>query len=161
MFSVDDLRIFVIRDTLNTLGENSLAAENLLLGTAAQESQMGINLRENRHLGLYHITPATHRAIWDKYLIHNPDRASKTRGLAGQRSFLKSPHGELVTNLKYATAIAWLVYERTGKALPEADDIEGMARFWHKYFHPRPAVCYEAFVANYHRWVAPEAAIAA
>jgi hypothetical protein len=50
-----DLRQYVIRPTLQRLGLWSLAAENLLLGTAAQESKLGYYLHqlEGPALGLY------------------------------------------------------------------------------------------------------------
>ena len=41
------------------------------------------------------------------------------RGLASQRAFLSDPDSELQTNLSYCTAIAWLLYQRSGKALGE------------------------------------------
>lgn len=162
LFSADDLRCYVIRDTLHLLGEpSSAAAENLLLGTAAQESAMGLYMKERRHLGLYHITPLTHRAIWDKYLVHTPDLASKVRGIASQKGFLQNPHGELLTNLKYATAIAWMIYRRTGKPLPAADDLYGLAAFWHRHFHPRPMADIQTFIRNYRRWIMDEECLAA
>lgn len=45
IFTADDLRHLVIRDTLNYLDDWSLAAENLLLGTAAQESGLGVGMQ--------------------------------------------------------------------------------------------------------------------
>ena len=57
IFTANDLRHLVIRDTLNYLNDWSMAAENLLLGTAAQESGLG-GWHEGRRVGLYHITPA-------------------------------------------------------------------------------------------------------
>ena len=148
IFTADDLRHLVIRDTLHYLNDWSLAAENLLLGTAAQESGLG-GWNKGRRMGLYHITPAMHRAVWDKYLINNPQLASEVRGMAGQHSFLKAPHGELVTNLKYATAIAWMVYRRSGQKLPEASNLVELGKFWHRHFHPKAEGTVADFVKNY------------
>ena len=149
IFTADDLRHLVIRDTLHYLNDWSLAAENLLLGTAAQESGFGGGWNKGRRMGLYHITPAMHRAVWDKYLIHNPQLASEVRGMAGQHSFLRAPHGELVTNLKYATAIAWMVYRRSDQQLPEANNLVALGKFWHRYFHPKAEGTVADFVKNY------------
>jgi len=149
IFSADDLRKLVIRETLRYLDDWSPAAENLLLGTAIQESGMGFCLREGRGYGIYHISANTHRAIWDKYLIDHPEQASRVRGLAGQHSFLEDPQGELTTNLKYATAIAWYVYKRTGKTLPDADDLNGLAEIWHRHFHSRATATPREFTQNY------------
>ncbi len=153
IFTADDLRHWIIRDTLNYLDDYSPAAENLLLGTAAQESGLGIRLHHRRRLGIYHLTAATHKAVWDKYLIHFPELASQVRGIAGQHSFLDNPHGELISNLKYATAIAWMVYRRSEKPLPKADDTFGLAGFWHRHFHPGPVASIKHFVRNYRELV--------
>lgn len=139
----------VIRTALKQLGDWSPAAENLLLGTALQESGRNARLREGRRLGIYRISPATHRAVWDKYLVGDPELASRVRGLAGQHGFLCDPHGELATNLKYATAIAWMIYRRHGYDLPDAEDIAGLARHWHRHFHSRPSGSAEDFVSSY------------
>ena len=148
MCSTCDLRR-VIRTALKQLGDWSPAAENLLLGTALQESGHNARLREGRRLGIYRISPAAHRAVWDKYLVGDPELASRVRGLAGQHGFLCDPHGELATNLKYATAIAWMIYRRHGHDLPDAEDIAGLARHWHRHFHSRPSGSAEDFVSSY------------
>ena len=148
MCSTCDLRR-VIRTALKQLGDWSPAAENLLLGTALQESGRNARLREGRRLGIYRISPAAHRAVWDKYLVGDPELASRVRGLAGQHGFLCDPHGELATNLKYATAIAWMIYRRHGHDLPDAEDIAGLARHWHRHFHSRPSGSAEDFVSSY------------
>lgn len=149
IFSADDLRCLVIRETLKYLGEWSQAAENLLVGTAIQESGLGFCLKENRRLGIFHISASAHRAVWDHHLVHYPELASQVRGLAGQHAFIDDPHGELLTNLKYATAIAWGIYRKVGQPLPDADDIEGLGAFWQQHFHSRPSGRASDFVRNY------------
>jgi len=149
IFSADDLRCLVIRETLKYLGEWSQAAENLLVGTAIQESGLGFSLKENRRLGIFHISANAHRAVWDHHLVHYPELASQVRGLAGQHAFIEDPHGELLTNLKYATAIAWCIYRKAGQPLPEADDIDGLGLFWQQHFHARPSGHASDFVRNY------------
>ncbi len=151
MLSAYDLRHLIIRDTLKRLDDWSPAAENLLLGTAAQESGLGNDLKSGRMLGLCHISPQTHQAVWDKYLVKNPDLASRVRGLASQRSFLSNPHGELVTNLIYATAIAWLIYKRCNQALPAESDVNGLAKFWHRHFHAKAAATEGDFVNTWNQ----------
>jgi hypothetical protein len=154
----EELRSFVIRPTLEHLGERgerALAAENLLLGTAAQESQLGFHLRVKRArgLGIYQITPQIHVNIWDRYLIDFPDLASSIRGLASQHEFLAHPHAELATNLSYATAIAWMVYRRTNRPMPSPDDVPALGRLWFRHFPHRSADTAEHFAASYRRYV--------
>lgn len=152
MCSTCDLRR-VIRTTLKQLGDWSPAAENLLLGTALAESGDDARLRCGRRLGIYRISPAAHRGIWDRYLIDHPDLASRVRGLAGQHGFLRDPHGELATNLKYATAIAWMRYRQRRVTLPEPADVAALAHCWLRCFHRRADARSDDFIA---RWAAAE-----
>ncbi len=146
-----ELQHLVIRPTLEYLGEFSLAAQTLLMATAAMESELGFHLKseQNKGLGVYQISPRSHQYLWDQYLAKDPDMASKVRGLASQHEFLTQPHNELATNLRYATAIAWMMYKRKGKPLPDAQDIPGMARFWRRHFHSRPQDSVENFINRY------------
>ncbi|MBL4781703.1 MAG: hypothetical protein JKX92_05620 [Porticoccaceae bacterium] len=160
-FSAADFRQLIIQDSLKAIDDWAPAHENLLLGTAAQESNMGLSLKRGRLLGLYHISPKAHRSVWDKYLIHHPDLASQVRGLAGQHSFIHNPHGELITNLKYATAIAWLIYRRNDEALPEADDIKGLARYWHRHFRAKASASVADFISSYRHYILEQHEIAA
>ncbi|TNE78137.1 MAG: hypothetical protein EP334_05450 [Gammaproteobacteria bacterium] len=160
IFTAGDLRHLVIRETLNYLHDWSQAAENLLLGTAAHESGLG-GWHEGRRVGLYRITPSMHRTVWDKYLIHHPQLASDIRGIAGQHSFLKDPHGELVTNLKYATAIAWMVYRRAEQTLPSASDIHALGVYWQRHFRSRAEGSARDFITSYQLLIRDESQIAA
>lgn len=150
----DELKELIIVDCLHYLdlglSESEFkAAEALLLGTAAQESGLGYQMHCGRRLGLYLISPALHRSVWDNYLIHHPDLASKIRGMAGQHSFLANPHGELVSNLKYATAIAMMVYLRANQPLPTHTDLQALASYWHRHFHPKTSQTTADFIKNY------------
>ncbi len=150
-----ELQHLVIRPTLEYLGEYSLAAQTLLMATAAMESELGFHLKndQNQGLGVYQISPRSHQYLWNRYLAKDPDMASKVRGLASQHEFLMSPHSELATNLRYATAIAWMMYKRKGKTLPEAEDIAGMAKFWRRHFHSRPQASVNAFMERYQKLI--------
>ena len=121
------LNQFVIQHTLKTLGVCSKAAENLLLGSAAAHATQE---QDAYGIGVYGIDEETHRRIWDDYLAFDPDLASKIRGLASQREFLKEPHVELATNLAYATAIAWMIYQNNDVDLPHPDNVDALAICW-------------------------------
>lgn len=154
----EELRSFVVRPTLEHLGETgerALAAENLLLGTAAQESELGFHLRikRARGLGIYQVTPQIHVNIWDRYLVRYPDLASEIRGLASQHEFLAHPHAELATNLSYATAIAWMIYRRTNRPLPAASDVLGLGKFWFRHFPHRSMDTAQDFGATFKRCI--------
>lgn len=132
--SSTNLNQFVIQHTLKTLGICSRAVEHLLLGTAAAQEELAFRSKNSSGIGVYGITKETHCSIWDDYLAYDPDLASEVRGLASQHEFLKHPHIELATNLAYATAIAWMIYKRSGVELPHPDDIEGLAQCWVDHF---------------------------
>ena len=110
--TADHLKEQVIRPTLMNLGSWNPATEQFLLATAINAPRLGLFSPRNDGLGIYHITSAQHRDIWDQYLAYNPELASRVRGLASQRSFLINPDGELQTNLSYCTAIAWLLHQQ-------------------------------------------------
>lgn len=154
---LDELRLFVVRPTLKQLRAWSPGMEALLLGTAAQESELGFHLKQGRRhgMGIFQILPSTHRQIWDKYLINFPPLASKVRGLASQRDFLQHPHAELATNLRYATAIAWLVYRAAGVENVESDNLPKMAKLWKKHFHHGPSARLRDFIDSYSKLVKP------
>mgnify|MGYP000415733412 CR=1 FL=1 len=154
---LDELRTLVVRPTLKQLRAWSPGMEALLLGTAAQESELGFHLKLGRRhgMGIFQIQPTTHRQIWDEYLINFPALASKVRGLASQRDFLQHPHAELATNLRYATAIAWLVYRAAGVDKVESEDLPKMAKLWKKHFHHGPSASLRDFVDSYCRLIKP------
>ncbi|AVO51287.1 hypothetical protein [Ectopseudomonas mendocina] len=132
-----DLSQYVIRPTLLYLERHSASAEALLLGAAACQSTLGSALGDAAGHGLYCISAQRHQALWDQHLARDPDLASRVRGLASQHAFLEAPHLELTVNLRYATAIAWLLVEVEALELPAADDLLAMSRIWCKVFQPQ------------------------
>ena len=164
----NDLRDAIIRPTLALLGEWSPSAENLLMGTAAHESQLGFHLHGDTRngLGLYRISATTHTQIWDKFLIHDPELASTLRGLASQQQFLKSPHNELIVNLAYATGVAWMVYKRHKLTLLDNLSVRELAQSWFSYYCTRDNQTDQTihkniaeidnFIQNYHTLVLRE-----
>ena len=123
--SPKELREMVIRPTLKSLGKYSQAAENLLMAIALikQENAQRLDTHCNKNYGIFQIDAPSHQRVWDKYLAFNPELASKIRGLASQREFLKHPHLELTTNLSYATAIAWALHLAYPKAKKRSSDL--------------------------------------
>ncbi len=110
--TAEHLRDQVIQPTLKYLGAWSQTIESTLLEAAVDAPDLGLFSDVKNGLGIFHITAAQHRDIWDRYLAFKPEMASRIRGLASQRAFLTDPDRELQTNLSYCTAIAWLLYQR-------------------------------------------------
>jgi hypothetical protein len=119
--TADHLKEQVIQPTLKYLGAWTLSTEQFLLNTAVDTPDVGLFSSRNEGLGIFNITTDQHRDIWDNYLAFNPDLASRIRGLASQRAFLRDPDGELQTNLSYCTAIAWLLYQRSNPKVEETE----------------------------------------
>jgi hypothetical protein len=163
-----DLRELIIRPTLVALNEWSQTAEDLLMGTAAQESQLGFRMHadDDSGIGLYRISTQTHTQVWDNYLITDPELASRLRGLASQQQFLKSPHNELIINLSYATGVAWMIYKRHNPAFSDNPNVHELATYWLHYYCTRddqPAQLMhsddakaERFIQSYHKLVLRE-----
>ena len=109
--------------------------EYLLLGTACHESLGGFYLVQEGGpaLGIYQIEPDTHFDIWDNWLAYRPEVASRVRGMASQHLAFEQ---DLVSNLRYQTAIARLVYWRSSFQWPSDErDIEAYARIWKSKFN--------------------------
>ena len=117
--TAEHLRDQVIGPTLKYLGVWTPATEAFLLNIAIDTPELGLFSARTEGLGIFHITPAQHRDIWDRYLAFKPDMASRVRGLASQRVFLTEPDKELQTDLGYCTAVAWLLYKRSDMAIKE------------------------------------------
>ncbi len=126
----------IIRPALAELaigGENlhSPAAEQLLLGTALQESGLTYlkQIGGGPALGVYQMEPATHDDIWDHFLRFNTFIKLKV----GSR--LVFPSERLIWDLNYATKMARIHYYRVKDKLPAHGDIQHMAEYWKKYYN--------------------------
>ncbi|MCB0078826.1 MAG: hypothetical protein KDD73_15550 [Anaerolineales bacterium] len=137
-------RRFLIRPTLDALGLWSQAAENLLIGTAAHESngfQAIHQYGKGPALSMYQIEPATHNDLWEHSIGGYARR--NAGGMAMLLDWLPRmfPRGQapdamlLLTDLRYATAICRLLYWRVPRALPAPDDLGGLAGYWKEHYN--------------------------
>ena len=153
MIDVDHFRLHVVRATLTYMRMWSASAEELLLGTAAQESGL-VYLRQfdaGPARGVYQIEPATHDDIVGRYLKRKPSIRKRVNALAAAAPSLID---QLATNFAYATAIARLRYWMDPEPLPEADDINGLAAYWKRVYNtPKGKGKASEFTANYRRLV--------
>src|ERR1043166_5338472 len=64
-------RLYVVRPTLHNIDLWSVAAEELLMFTAAHESHMGEFLQQENGpaIGVFQVEPATHNWIWQDFLL--------------------------------------------------------------------------------------------
>jgi hypothetical protein len=154
MINAKQLRLNVIRPTLEAAGLWSFSAESLLLGTAAQESGMGqyiVQLGNGPARGIFQMEPATLNDIYDNYLSYRPDLQGKVDAFL---SPALSKVDNLTCNIAYATLMCRVHYMRVKAPLPGAQDIEAMARYWKQYYNtPLGKGTESEFVENYHRYV--------
>ncbi len=154
MPTAQELLANAIRPALNHIGKYSQAAEELLVGTAAQES----NLTHRRQLGggpargLFQMEPATHNDIWTNYLRYHADLSAKVTSLLSSPTANKV--ADLENNDKYAAAMCRVHYLRAQTALPAAGDVQAMARYWKQHYNTYSgAGTTEEFVGNWNRYV--------
>jgi hypothetical protein len=133
--NAEQLRLHVLRPTLQHLDLWSQAAENLVLGTILTESR-GEYLKQvggGPALGVIQMEPATHDDIWINWLRYKRTLAMKVRELETAARITLGAQ-ELTGNLYYAAAMCRIFYRRLPDALPEAGDPVGMAQLWkHRY----------------------------
>lgn len=136
MVDVLDFRDCTVRPTLLYLKMHSLAAEQLVLGTAMHESRLRF-LRQiggGPALGLFQMEPDTHKDIWINYLAFRPVLAARVLKM---RALWASTESQLTNNSAYACAMCRLRYRRVREPLPFANDPEGIAQYWKRHYNTR------------------------
>lgn len=136
------LRDYVMRPVLKYLEPEipySISAEQLLLGTAAQESRLKYlhQLGKGPAVGLWQMEPNTHNDIWKNYFYGDQHRGIKTK-LQSLRvddfPGIIDSH-EMAGNLYYACAMSRVYYWRIREPLPPPDDPYKMGAYWKKYYN--------------------------
>lgn len=160
------LRVHVIRPMLTYLagaGVNlgGAAAEELLLGTAAQESKLRaldqVTSRDDQApgpaLGLWQMEPATHADILKNFLAFKPELGARVESLLAP---WPARDKQLISNLAYAAAMARIHYYRVREPLPAAGDVQAQAAYWKKYYNTSAGKGEPAhYVQSWNELVAP------
>lgn len=154
--NVKQLREYVIHPALEAINACSESAIQLLLGTAAQETLMGSYLHQinGPALGIYQMEPATYYDIFDKVINPNPNLLLNINKLIGWGYEYEPPKSMLIQNLAFATVLTRCHYLRFKEPLPKVNDIEGMARYYKKYYNtPKGKATESSFIDHYRRFV--------
>ncbi len=137
--NANQLRQLVVRPALKAIGLWSEAAENLVMGTAAQESGLTHihQLGAGPAVGLFQMEPATYHDIWNRWLAGQPEIRKKLLKIAGlPEDSIGEPDVNLMAgNLYFAAAMCRIFYRRIQAPLPAADDVPGLAAYWKKYYN--------------------------
>lgn len=144
------LRELIVKPALEEVGLHSDAAEDLVMGTAAQESHLMYvkQLGGGPALSLFQIEPATYNDYWENYLAYQADLVTEIRAACG---FEGTPEPtRLVWDLKFASIMCRVHYRRISSPLPMHGDLPGYAAYWKKYYNTiHGAGTEEEFIENY------------
>lgn len=134
MLNILQFRTNIVRPVLQALGNHSMAAENLVIGTAVQESNLHYlrQLNEGPARGLNQMEPATHDDHWQNYLAYRTELRGRVEAFLVPN---QDRHAQLVWNLAYATAMCRLHYMRVPVALPGATNVAGLAAYWKQHYN--------------------------
>ncbi len=137
MINIPQFRELVIRPALEVVNGYSEAAEELVLGTAIQESRLQYlkQLGGGPALGVFQMEPATHDDIWNNYLAYRQELADLVQMLAAPNGGNHPTANELIGNLWYAAAMCRVHYRRVPEPLPDAGDVPGMAAYWKEHYN--------------------------
>ena len=128
------LRELIVRPALQLVNLHSESAENLVMGTAAVESRLEyVKQIGGPALGLWQMEPATHDDIWDRWLTYRSNFMQVMLAAIGCEGF---PAAErMIWDLRYAAIMCRIHYRRRPEALPDKDDVWGMAGYWKSHYN--------------------------
>lgn len=145
-------RQYVIRPALTVIQLGGDAAEELLLGTAIQESGLGHYLHQlgkGPAVGPEEMEPATHDDLWANYLPAFPALAMSLRSLRIPTLDIL-PSDQMAGNDYYAVAMARVLYRRAPEPLPAAGDLAGQAAYYKAHYNtPAGAATVDQYIANW------------
>ena len=130
----------------------SLHAENLILGTAAQESAYGkftVQIGCGVARGKFQMEKATHDDIWKNFLKYKPRLAKLVLEISGLR---EPDFKALETNDTYACAMCRVHYFRVKEPIPTT--LNGYAYYWKQHYNtPKGKGTISEFINNYLKYV--------
>lgn len=168
MIKASQLRECVIRPALKAIDLWSADAEELLIGTCAQETKGGSYIIQETSkgiyvkggLGIYQLEEATYDSLWKCQVLPREKLCTaimKACHFEYPQPFKLEnapPAKELITNLAYATMMSRVFYLDFEEPLPKGTDVEAMGVYWKKYYNTvYGAGTVEQFIKSYHDYV--------
>lgn len=148
------LLVDAIRPALATIDNGGAAVEQLLLGTATQESMLIYRqqLGGGPALGLFQMETVTHDDCWDNYLRFRPSLATLVRQTLGPGE--QATAMTMKTNDRYAASMCRIRYVRAPAPLPPANDVRALAYYWKQYYNtPQGKGMPTEFIAKWSEFV--------
>jgi hypothetical protein len=123
MLNHKQLSELIIKPALEDLQLYSQDAVQLLLFTCAVESDGGTYLKQLQGpaLGIYQMEPNTYNDIWQNYILGKSE--IKLRLLHNFEAPTMPSEERLIYDLRYASAMTMIHYNRSKDPLPNANDI--------------------------------------
>ena len=133
------LREYVVKPVLKHLAPAipySIEAEDLLLGTCAQESHMGTWIDQTTPgpgpaFGIFQMERATHDDLWRNFLNYSSVLRLRVEAFEIPGSLERAD--QMVGNLYYAAAMCRVHYFRVKESIP--DTLSRQAAYWKKYYN--------------------------
>lgn len=155
--NVRQFKDFIIVPNMMALGLSSSSATVLLLGTCAQESDMGKYIVQQKigykgGIGVFQMQKNAYDDVWDRAIASSVTMRAKVRLLLGYEG--KPPAERMASDLALASVMARLYYWLVKEPLPTSTNIEAMARYWKQYYNTSLGAGTEKeFMESYARFV--------
>tara|TARA_R100000808_G_C2155419_1_gene167840 strand:- start:13971 stop:14420 length:450 start_codon:yes stop_codon:yes gene_type:complete len=123
----------ITKETLKRINLYSEEAVALIMATGSAESgYRHLEQIKGPALGFFQMEPATCRDIMENYVVYRPKYKNALITIGFDEADLEFC---LYTNIAVQAAMCRLHYRRVPKRLPAADDLEGQARYWKKWYN--------------------------
>jgi hypothetical protein len=135
MLDSGQLRTLIIKPALEDLVMYSDQAAELLIFTCANESNGGTFIKQvsGPALGIYQMEPKTYNDIWQNYIMKNS--SILLRFIHGFNINQMPSEDRLIYDLRFATAMARVHYERVNAPLPALYDIDGLWNYYKTHYN--------------------------
>ncbi|CAI9119528.1 hypothetical protein [Brytella acorum] len=136
MISLRDAKHGIVIPTLRLLPPemNTPSAVNGVAGIGNVET--GYRTRQQvggPALGFWQMEPATHADCWSRFIVYRPELLRAFATIVGHAG---APSPQLMlTNDRYACAMARVKLFRAPEPLPDADDALGWSRYWRDWYN--------------------------
>lgn len=137
----EQLLEYVVKPANHLLGVDSLAAQQLVIGTAAVESggEYIRQLNNGPARGFFQMEPNTHKDIWINYLAYRDKYREVAESLLSASesyyAFDVIENQSLTSNLLYQAVMCRIHYLRQSEPLPPANDLNALAAYWKQHYN--------------------------
>lgn len=133
MINLAQIRDYVVVPALTQIGQVDPAAIRLVIGTGLIESNYEwLAQNGGPALGFWQMEPTTANDIWTNFLAYKPGMMANVYDLMTSHT---DKAAQLAWNIRYAAAMCRIKYLAISAPLPHADDLEGMAFYWKRYYN--------------------------